>query len=115
MVRRRFRSPRSVFAKPVRKILDQPFHSPTYLVHDIMALGGQVQDPRSSVGGIGHSLDPARLLHAIDNAGERNRLDLQALGIECLVVVRKFLETQQKPSLRGSEPKHTHSFIKGTA
>ncbi|MCX9146742.1 hypothetical protein OPU67_05250 [Erythrobacter sp. WG] len=52
------------------------------------ALVGQVQDSRTAAGGVALPLDPAGVLQPIDDPGEGDRLDCEALGIEGLVLVR---------------------------
>ena len=63
--------------------------------------------------GIGRALDPAGFFHPVDDAGERDRLDLQPVGVEGLVVVGEFQQREQQPGLHCGEAEAAHALVEG--
>ncbi len=65
---------------------------------------GEIEAPRAPVGGVGAALEPAARLHAVDQAGERDRLDLEEVGEADLVDAFVPGELAEEVILSGREP-----------
>lgn len=96
-------------------ILGQAFDIGAHPGDDPAALVGQVEDARAAIGRVGLTLDPAGVLQPVDDAGKGDRLDLQPLGVEGLILVGLAVERQQQPRLRAGEAKAAHAFIEQAA
>ncbi len=63
-------------------------------------LGGQVKAAGAAVGRVGVTLDPARLLHAVDLADQRHRPDFQEVGQAGLVDALVARQVAERAALR---------------
>src|SRR5690606_21067588 len=65
----------------------------------LAALGGQVQAPGPPVAEVGVALDQPGLLEPVDHPAQRDRFDVELVGVVALIPARRALEHHQHPGL----------------
>ena len=78
-------------------------------------MGQSSQQARTPVVRIGPALDEAGFLHPVDHAAERDRLDLEPLGVERLIAAWMPLEIEQQAGLRRRHPCFPHPLVESAA